>query len=454
MPTLSLDPFYLIVDRADWLTRLLPLGVKLVQLRVKDRPESELRDEIARARDLCRAAGAQLVVNDYWKLAIEAGCDFVHLGQDDLDGADIAAIRRHGLRLGVSTHDDAELERALSLSPDYVALGPVWPTLLKEMKFAPQGLEKLARWKKRIGDVPLVAIGGLTPARACLALAAGADGACVVTDILRAADPEARTVEWVTATAPWRESPQLTRGFTPDYAGAKVFPSPNHGPRAKPVSALVLHYTGMPTAEGALELLCSPIREVSAHYFVEESGRVLQLVPEERRAWHAGVSYWAGETDMNSASIGVEIVHPGHIDPHPFPAPQIESVIALSRDICERRRIAPERVLAHSDIAPRRKIDPGEFFPWEALARAGVGRHVAPLPPGDDATLERDMAGDAVSRLQSQLAHFGYKIAETGVYDEDTVTSVAAFQRHFRRMRVDGRADASTIDALSRLLSL
>ncbi|WP_424363885.1 N-acetylmuramoyl-L-alanine amidase [Methylocystis parvus] len=256
----------------------------------------------------------------------------------------------------------------------------------------------------------------------------------------------------MTATAPWRSAPELTRSFTPDYAGAVAFPSPNHGPRAKPISALILHYTGMPTAESALELLCSPIREVSAHYFVEEDGRVLQLTPEERRAWHAGVSYWAGETDMNSASIGIEIAHPGHIDPHPFPAPQIEAVIALSRDICERRKIAPERILAHSDIAPRRKIDPGEFFPWEELAAAGVGRYLASTQ-SDGPALEADMAGAAVSHLQSQLANFGYKIAETGIYDDDTVATVAAFQRHFRRERVDGRADAATIDILTRLLA-
>ncbi|PPD43948.1 MAG: thiamine phosphate synthase [Methylocystis sp.] len=450
---MRLDPFYLIVDNADWLARLLPLGVKLVQLRVKDRPESQVRDEIIRARDLCRAAGAQLVVNDYWKLAIDEGCDFVHLGQEDLDRADIAALRRHGVQLGVSTHNDAELERALSLSPDYVALGPVWPTLLKQMKFAPQGLEKLAIWKKRIGGLPLVAIGGLTPNRACLALAAGADSACVVTDILRAADPEARSVEWIAATTPWRNAPELTRSFAPDHAGAKVFPSPNHGPRAKPISALVLHYTGMPTAESALELLCSPIAEVSAHYVVEEDGRVLQLVPEERRAWHAGASYWAGETDMNSASIGIEIVHPGHIDPRPYPPAQIASVIALSKDICARRDIAPERVLAHSDIAPRRKIDPGEFFPWDALAASGVGRDLMMLPMREERPLEPDCAGEDVSRLQGQLASFGYKIAQSGVYDEDTVAVVAAFQRHYRRSRVDGRADASTLDVLARLLA-
>lgn len=456
MTAWSLDPFYLIVDHSDWLTRLLPLGVKLVQLRVKDRPEDELRAEIARARDLCRAAGAQLVVNDYWRLAIELGCDFVHLGQSDLDTADIAVLRRHGLRFGVSTHDDAELERALALAPDYVALGPVWPTLLKQMAFAPQGLDRLADWKKRAGEVPLVAIGGLTPGRACLALASGADSACVVTDILRAPDPESRTVEWIAATAPWREAGELVDPFPPDHAGASVLPSPNHGPRLRPVSALVLHYTGMPSAEGALELLCSPIQEVSAHYVVEEDGRVLQLVPEARRAWHAGVSFWAGETDMNSASIGVEIVHPGHIDPHPYPAAQIEALVALCRDICARRGIPPQRVLAHSDIAPRRKIDPGEFFPWDALAAAGVGLDVAaPAPDADaDGALELDMAGPAVSQVQRRLAAFGYKTAETGVYDEETAAAVSAFQRHFRRARVDGRADASTLDALARLLDL
>jgi thiamine-phosphate pyrophosphorylase len=195
-----LDPFYLVVDHADWLPRLLPQGVTLVQLRVKDGSERELREQIARARDLCAAHGAQLVVNDHWRLAIDLSCDFVHLGQSDLDTADIAAIRAHGLRIGVSTHDHAELERALALAPDYVALGPIYPTLLKQMAFAPQGLEKIGEWKRRSGEIPLVAIGGLTPERARAALAAGADSACVVTDVLRAADPEARAREWVAAT--------------------------------------------------------------------------------------------------------------------------------------------------------------------------------------------------------------------------------------------------------------
>jgi thiamine-phosphate diphosphorylase len=191
-----LDRFYLIVDDAAWLERLLPHGVLLAQLRVKDLPEPLLRAQIRRARELCGAAGAQLIVNDHWRLAIEEGCDYVHLGQGDLDGAELAAIRAAGVRLGVSTHDEAELARALATAPDYVALGPIYPTVLKAMPWAPQGLAKLGRWKERIGAVPLVAIGGLTPERARAALAAGADSAAVVTDVLRHADPEARAREW------------------------------------------------------------------------------------------------------------------------------------------------------------------------------------------------------------------------------------------------------------------
>ena len=191
-----LDRFYLIVDDAAWLERLLPHGVRLAQLRVKDRPVPELRAQVRRARDLCAAAGAQLIVNDHWRLAIEEGCDYVHLGQGDLDEADLAAIRGAGVRLGVSTHDEAELDRALATDPDYVALGPVYPTILKQMPWAPQGLAKLTVWKQRIGAVPLVAIGGLTPERARAALAAGADSAAVVTDMLRHPDPAGRTAEW------------------------------------------------------------------------------------------------------------------------------------------------------------------------------------------------------------------------------------------------------------------
>ena len=193
---MALDRFYLIVDDAAWLERLLPHGVRLVQLRVKDHAEPELRVQVRRARDLCAAAGAQLIVNDHWRLALDEGCDYVHLGQGDLDDADLPAIRRGGLRLGVSTHDHAEIDRALATAPDYVALGPIWPTLLKEMPWAPQGLDRLGDWKHRIGPIPLVAIGGLTPERARAALAAGADSAAVVTDVLRHPDPEARAREW------------------------------------------------------------------------------------------------------------------------------------------------------------------------------------------------------------------------------------------------------------------
>lgn len=195
-----LDRFYLIVGHVAELELLVPQGVKLVQLRLKDQPEAELRRQIARARDLCAVHGAQLVVNDHWQLAMELNCTFVHLGQEDLDTADIAALRQKGVRFGLSTHDEAELERALSHDPAYVALGPVYETKLKKMPWAPQGLEKLARWKARVGDLPLVAIGGLTPERLPGVFEAGADSAAVVTDILLAEDPEARTRQWLEAT--------------------------------------------------------------------------------------------------------------------------------------------------------------------------------------------------------------------------------------------------------------
>jgi thiamine-phosphate pyrophosphorylase len=195
-----LDPFYPIFDSAAWIARLLPHGVKLVQLRVKDRPKEELRREIAEAKALCDKAGAQLVVNDYWQEAIDLRCDYVHLGQEDLDIADLAAIRRAGIRLGVSTHAEDELARALATQPDYIALGPIYPTILKAMKFAPQGLEKIGQWKKKIGAIPLVAIGGISLDRARGVLEAGADVASVVTDITLNADPERRTRDWVGVT--------------------------------------------------------------------------------------------------------------------------------------------------------------------------------------------------------------------------------------------------------------
>ncbi len=195
-----LDRFYLIVDSAGWIARLLPCGVRLVQLRIKDKPDATIRAEIKKAKALCERHNALLVVNDYWQQAIDAGCDFIHLGQGDLDTADLAAIRRAGLRLGVSTHKEAELSRALETKPDYIALGPIYPTILKAMAFAPQGLPRLAEWKKKIGDIPLVGIGGVTLERVRAVLEAGADSAAVVTDITRNADPEQRTRDWVKAT--------------------------------------------------------------------------------------------------------------------------------------------------------------------------------------------------------------------------------------------------------------
>lgn len=239
----------------------------------------------------------------------------------------------------------------------------------------------------------------------------------------------------------------------PDSPLARLCLSPNHGDRLRPISSLILHYTGMPSAAGALELLLSPLAEVSAHYFVEEDGIILQLVPEARRAWHAGKSFWAGEEDMNSASIGVEIAHPGHADSRPYPAAQVESVVELCRDICARHGILPQRVLAHSDIAAARKLDPGEFFPWKELARHGVGHFVEPVPSADGPMLETGASGADVKALQDMLASYGYKIGVSGQYDERTAEVVAAFQRHFRPGKVDGRADVSTRATLRNLIA-
>ena len=201
---MKLDPFYLIVDSAEWIARLVPLGVKLVQLRIKERDDGTLRAEIRAAQAVCAAHGCVLVVNDYWRLAIEEGADWVHLGQEDLAEADREAIRRAGLKLGVSSHDHAELETALAAEPDYVALGPIYPTMLKKMKWAPQGLARIGEWKCRIGTLPLVAIGGLTPERLAGVFDHGADSAAVVTDITLNPDPEERTRQWIAATARWR----------------------------------------------------------------------------------------------------------------------------------------------------------------------------------------------------------------------------------------------------------
>lgn len=199
-PGVTLDRFYLIVDDCAWLRRLLPVGVKLVQLRIKDRPREQVRKQIIEAAALCRQAGACLVVNDYWQVALDEGCDWVHLGQSDLDTADVPALKKAGVRLGISTHSHEELERALALDPDYLALGPIYPTTLKQMPWAPQGLDRIAEWKSRIAPVPLVAIGGLTVERVPGVLQAGADSVAVVSDVLRHANPEARASEWLRCT--------------------------------------------------------------------------------------------------------------------------------------------------------------------------------------------------------------------------------------------------------------
>jgi len=193
----ALEPFYPIVDSAAWVGRLVGVGAKFIQLRIKDATEEHLRGEMHHAMTICRRSGAELVVNDHWEFAIDAGADWIHLGQDDLDEADVDAIRASSIRLGISTHNLEELDRALTFDPDYVALGPIFPTILKAMPFAPQGLERIGEWKKVIGERPLVAIGGLNIERAEQCLAHGADSVAVVTDITLNADPEGRAEQWL-----------------------------------------------------------------------------------------------------------------------------------------------------------------------------------------------------------------------------------------------------------------
>lgn len=198
---MSLPRFYPIFDSVDWLERALPLGVRFVQLRIKDRDPDALRLDIRVGLALARAHSAALVVNDHWQLAIEEGADWLHLGQEDLDVADLPAIRRAGLKLGVSTHDHAELDRALALAPDYIALGPVYPTILKKMKWHQQGLARVTEWKRLVGDIPLCAIGGMSVDRAAGAFGAGADIVAAVTDITLHPDPEARIAQWLKVCA-------------------------------------------------------------------------------------------------------------------------------------------------------------------------------------------------------------------------------------------------------------
>ncbi|MEQ1950368.1 N-acetylmuramoyl-L-alanine amidase [Mesorhizobium sp. CN2-181] len=245
-------------------------------------------------------------------------------------------------------------------------------------------------------------------------------------------------------------------GFVPDQHSAEVRVSPNFGERRDGLrpEIIILHYTGMISGPAAEDWLCNPASEVSSHYLVHEHGRVVQMVREADRAWHAGKSSWHGVTDINSQSIGIEIVNPGHqLGYKPFPRKQIAAVIVLCQGIVERHRIRPEMVLAHSDVAPGRKIDPGEKFPWRTLAKAGVGHFVSPARRRAGAELRAEDAGERVERLQSMLARYGYGVETTGRYDKATATVVAAFQRHFRPARVDGMADRATVDTLTRLLA-
>ena len=221
--------------------------------------------------------------------------------------------------------------------------------------------------------------------------------------------------------------------------------SPNHDerPTGTPVDMLVLHYTGMKTADEALARLCDPAARVSAHYTIGSDGRVFGHVPEERRAWHAGVSYWAGETNVNGRSIGIELVNPGHEFGYvPFASAQISALIELSRAILSRHPIPAHRVVGHSDVAPARKMDPGELFPWEQIAKCGIG-----LWP---ATESRVRGNERVTDPSEQLARYGYGLPTAAAVTPEAV--MTAFQRHFRQTRVDGIWDVECAMVLAALL--
>jgi N-acetylmuramoyl-L-alanine amidase len=245
--------------------------------------------------------------------------------------------------------------------------------------------------------------------------------------------------------------------FTPDSSIASdVIPSANFGDRAggREPDMILLHYTGMPDVEGAIAKLCTAGTDVSAHYIVLEDGRIVQTVPEAKRAWHAGVSVWAGEEDINSCSIGIEIINRGHDWGYPdYPLRQIAAVIALCRGIMLRRKVPGHRVLGHSDVAPARKKDPGEKFPWHSLANSGVGHWVQPAPIVRGDALKLGAISDHVTAMQTAFARYGYGIPTHGKFDGPTMEVVTAFQRHFRPERVDGIADQSTMATLHALLA-
>jgi N-acetylmuramoyl-L-alanine amidase len=244
----------------------------------------------------------------------------------------------------------------------------------------------------------------------------------------------------------------LTRA---DHRTALLRPSPNYGERkeGKRIRAIVLHYTGMVSGIAAEDWLCNEASQVSSHYLVHEDGRIVQMVAEADRAWHAGKSYWQGEEDLNSMSIGIEIVNLGHaLGYQPFPTRQISAVIRLCKGVILRHGVLPDMVLAHSDIAPGRKVDPGELFPWDKLAAKGIGLYVPPAEISGGRFFTLGDEGQPVEALQSMLALFGYNSAVTGVFDIVTQKNVSAFQLHHRRNKVDGVADVSTIKTLHALL--
>jgi N-acetylmuramoyl-L-alanine amidase len=231
-------------------------------------------------------------------------------------------------------------------------------------------------------------------------------------------------------------------------------PSPNFDARVRPPDMIILHYTGMPTGEAALARLRDPAAKVSAHYMVEEDGRIFALVPEERRAWHAGRSFWQSERDINGCSLGVEIVNPGHAFGYrAFPDEQIAAVIELVADVRSRWSVPDARIVGHADVAPDRKEDPGELFPWKQLAEAGHGLWAEP-PPAPGPPLAEGAEGTGVFALQAGLARLGYESPPSGTYDAATAAIVRAFQRHWRQRRIDGVADGETRARLIALLKL